>query len=86
MCVYYLCYSTDAGLSLVLFDLSQEELLNRLMVFGSAGTVDSLCHLNAWGRCSIPVHALQVITDTRVIINGISNDQYIFKNKCFAKI
>ncbi|XP_063053178.1 spatacsin isoform X2 [Engraulis encrasicolus] len=49
----------DAGLSLVLFDLSQEELLNRLMVFGSAGTVDSLCHLNAWGRCSIPVHALQ---------------------------
>ncbi|CAB1323585.1 unnamed protein product [Coregonus sp. 'balchen'] len=36
-----------------------EELLNRLMVFGSAGTVDSLCHLNEWGRCSIPIHALQ---------------------------
>ncbi|XP_016322777.1 spatacsin [Sinocyclocheilus anshuiensis] len=30
-----------------------------LMVFGTAGTVDSLCHLNAWGRCSIPIHALQ---------------------------
>ncbi|KAL2093283.1 hypothetical protein ACEWY4_010595 [Coilia grayii] len=49
----------ESGLSLVLFGVSQEELLNRLMVFGSAGTVDSLCHLNAWGRCSIPVHALQ---------------------------
>ncbi|KAL4622742.1 spatacsin isoform X1 [Arapaima gigas] len=49
----------DRGLSLVLFGISQEELLNRLMVFGSAGTVDSLCHLNAWDRCSIPIHALQ---------------------------
>ncbi|XP_018621263.2 spatacsin isoform X3 [Scleropages formosus] len=49
----------DGGLSLVLFSVSQEELLNRLMVFGSAGTVDSLCHLNAWDRCSIPIHALQ---------------------------
>ncbi|XP_042561282.1 spatacsin isoform X3 [Clupea harengus] len=49
----------DSGLSLVLFRVSQEELLNRLMIFGSAGTVDSLCHLNAWCRCSIPIHALQ---------------------------
>uniref|UniRef100_A0A8C7T6C1 SPG11 vesicle trafficking associated, spatacsin n=1 Tax=Oncorhynchus mykiss TaxID=8022 RepID=A0A8C7T6C1_ONCMY len=48
-----------SGLSLVLFAVSQEELLNRLMVFGSAGTVDSLCHLNEWGRCAIPIHALQ---------------------------
>ncbi|XP_072554574.1 spatacsin isoform X1 [Paramormyrops kingsleyae] len=49
----------DSGLSLLLFGVSQEELLNRLMVFGSAGTADSLCHLNAWDRCSIPIHALQ---------------------------
>lgn len=49
-----------SGLSAVLFRVTQEELLNRLMVFGTAGTVDSLCHLNAWGRCSIPIHALQV--------------------------
>uniref|UniRef100_A0A3B4CBV5 SPG11 vesicle trafficking associated, spatacsin n=1 Tax=Pygocentrus nattereri TaxID=42514 RepID=A0A3B4CBV5_PYGNA len=48
-----------SGLSLVLFTVSQEELLNRLMVFGSAGVADSLCHLNAWGRCSMPIHALQ---------------------------
>ncbi|XP_035250869.1 spatacsin isoform X1 [Anguilla anguilla] len=49
----------ESGLSLLLFAASQEELLNRLMVFGSAGTVDSLCHLNDWGRCSIPIHALE---------------------------
>ncbi|XP_076863202.1 spatacsin [Brachyhypopomus gauderio] len=48
-----------SGLSLVLFAVSQEELLNRLMVFGSAGMVDSLCHLNTWGRCSMPIQALQ---------------------------
>ncbi|XP_060770567.1 spatacsin isoform X2 [Neoarius graeffei] len=48
-----------SGMSLVLFTVSQEELLNRLMVFGSAGMVDSLCHLNAWGRCSMPIHSLQ---------------------------
>ncbi|XP_061077139.1 spatacsin isoform X2 [Conger conger] len=49
----------ESGLSLLLFAVSQEELLNRLMVFGTAGTVDSLCHLNDWGRCSIPIHALE---------------------------
>lgn len=48
-----------SGLSVVLFCVTQDELLNRLMVFGTAGTVDSLCHLNAWGRCSIPIRALQ---------------------------
>ncbi|XP_046889233.1 spatacsin isoform X4 [Hypomesus transpacificus] len=55
-----LCLMLKAsGLSLVLFCVSQEELLNRLMVFGSASTVDSLCHLNTWERCPIPLHALQ---------------------------
>ncbi|MBN3318750.1 SPTCS protein, partial [Atractosteus spatula] len=47
------------GLSLLLFGVTQEELLNRLMVYGSAGTVDSLCHLNGWSRCSIPIPALK---------------------------
>ncbi|CAL8360699.1 unnamed protein product [Lota lota] len=47
------------GLSQVMFDVDQQRLLGRLMVFGKAATVDALCHLNTWGRCSIPVHALQ---------------------------
>ncbi|XP_071070276.1 spatacsin isoform X3 [Dasypus novemcinctus] len=57
---------TENGLSLILFGLTQEEFLNRLMIHGSASTVDSLCHLNAWGRCSIPIHALEA---------GIENHQ-----------
>ncbi|XP_068595308.1 spatacsin [Brachionichthys hirsutus] len=47
------------GVSQVLFSVSQQDLLNRLMLFGNTATVDAVCHLNSWGRCSIPIHALQ---------------------------
>ncbi|XP_059916690.1 spatacsin isoform X3 [Gadus macrocephalus] len=50
---------SGGGLSQVMFDVDQQRLLSRLMVFGKAATVDALCHLNTWGRCSIPMHALQ---------------------------
>ncbi|XP_074091393.1 spatacsin isoform X2 [Macrotis lagotis] len=56
---------TENGLSLILFGLTQEEFLNRLMIHGSASTVDTLCHLNAWGRCSIPIHALEAGIENR---------------------
>uniref|UniRef100_A0A8C2YHM3 SPG11 vesicle trafficking associated, spatacsin n=1 Tax=Coturnix japonica TaxID=93934 RepID=A0A8C2YHM3_COTJA len=56
---------TERGLSLILFGLTQEEFLNRLMIYGSAGVVDSVCHLNGWGRCSIPVHALEAGLENR---------------------
>uniref|UniRef100_A0A8C9EUA4 SPG11 vesicle trafficking associated, spatacsin n=1 Tax=Pavo cristatus TaxID=9049 RepID=A0A8C9EUA4_PAVCR len=56
---------TERGLSLILFGLTQEEFLNRLMMYGSAGVVDSVCHLNGWGRCSIPVHALEAGLENR---------------------
>ncbi|GAB0194307.1 spatacsin [Grus japonensis] len=56
---------TEHGLSLVLFGLTQEEFLNRLMIYGSAGVVDSVCHLNGWERCSIPIHALEAGLENR---------------------
>ncbi|XP_036299435.1 spatacsin isoform X3 [Pipistrellus kuhlii] len=56
---------TENGLSLILFGLTQEEFLNRLMIHGSASTVDTLCHLNDWGRCSIPIHALEAGIENR---------------------
>uniref|UniRef100_A0A8D2B0G6 SPG11 vesicle trafficking associated, spatacsin n=1 Tax=Sciurus vulgaris TaxID=55149 RepID=A0A8D2B0G6_SCIVU len=56
---------TENGLSLIFFGLTQEEFLNRLMIHGSASTVDSLCHLNGWGRCSIPIHALEAGIENR---------------------
>ncbi|KAF3855403.1 hypothetical protein F7725_023458 [Dissostichus mawsoni] len=40
-------------------EAAPEDLLSRLMLFGSAATVDAVCHLNSWGRCSIPIHSLQ---------------------------
>ncbi|XP_054128500.1 spatacsin [Melozone crissalis] len=56
---------TERGLSLVLFGVTQEEFLTRLMMFGSAGVVDSLCRLNGWERCSIPIHALEAGLENR---------------------
>ncbi|NXL45992.1 SPTCS protein, partial [Podilymbus podiceps] len=56
---------TEHGLSLVLFGLTQDEFLNRLMIYGSAGVVDSVCHLNGWERCSIPIHALEAGLENR---------------------
>nr|XP_046249674.1 spatacsin isoform X2 [Scatophagus argus] len=47
------------GVFHVLFSVSQQDLLSRLMLFGNAATVDAVCHLNSWGRCSIPIHTLQ---------------------------
>ncbi|XP_061669465.1 spatacsin isoform X2 [Syngnathoides biaculeatus] len=47
------------GMFQVLFSVSQQDLLSSLMMFGSAATVDALCHLNNWGRCSIPIHSLK---------------------------
>ncbi|XP_019352478.2 spatacsin isoform X2 [Alligator mississippiensis] len=72
-CVYVDCSGeeqlclilTGHGLSLILFGLTQEEFLNRLIIYGSAGIVDSLCHLNGWGRCSIPIHALEAGLENR---------------------
>ncbi|XP_059495149.1 spatacsin isoform X2 [Stegostoma tigrinum] len=58
-------FLTDAGLTMVVFDFSQEDLLNRLMIYGKAGIVDSLCHLNHWNRCSIPIHALEAGIENR---------------------
>ncbi|XP_067827395.1 spatacsin [Heptranchias perlo] len=58
-------FLTDAGLSMVVFGFSQEDLLNRLMIYGKAGIVDSLCHLNHWNRCSIPIHALEAGIENR---------------------
>ncbi|NXL62868.1 SPTCS protein, partial [Chordeiles acutipennis] len=56
---------TEHGLSLVLFGLTQEEFLNRLMIYGSAGVVDSVCHLNGWERCPIPLHVLEAGLENR---------------------
>ncbi|XP_040198144.1 spatacsin [Rana temporaria] len=56
---------TDQGLSLVLFAVSQNEFLTRLMIHGSASTADTLCYLNNWGRCSVPIHTLEAGLENR---------------------
>ncbi|XP_054858575.1 spatacsin [Eublepharis macularius] len=68
---------SELGLSLILFGLTQEEFLNRLIIHGSASTVDSLCCLNGWGRCSIPIHALEAGLENR----QLDTVDFFLKNK-----
>ncbi|XP_042328622.1 spatacsin isoform X2 [Sceloporus undulatus] len=68
---------SESGLSLFLFGLTQEEFLNRLIIHGNAGTVDSLCRLNGWGRCSIPIHALEAGLENR----QLDTVNFFLKNK-----
>ncbi|XP_070619126.1 spatacsin isoform X2 [Erythrolamprus reginae] len=68
---------SDSGLFLFLFGFTQEEFLNRLIIYGSASTVDSLCRLNRWGRCSIPVHALEAGLENR----QLDTVDFFLKNK-----
>ncbi|XP_026565199.1 spatacsin [Pseudonaja textilis] len=68
---------SETGLFLFLFGFTQEEFLNRLIIYGSASTVDSLCRLNRWGRCSIPVHALEAGLENR----QLDTVDFFLKNK-----
>ncbi|CAH2274570.1 spatacsin isoform X2 [Pelobates cultripes] len=56
---------TGKGLSLVQFAASQDEFLSRLMIHGNASSADILCHLNNWGRCSVPIHTLEAGLENR---------------------
>uniref|UniRef100_A0A672YI18 SPG11 vesicle trafficking associated, spatacsin n=1 Tax=Sphaeramia orbicularis TaxID=375764 RepID=A0A672YI18_9TELE len=56
---YHQVEGEGTGIFQVLFSITQQDLLSKLMLFGSAATVDAVCHLNNWGRCSIPIHSLQ---------------------------
>ncbi|KAM8972333.1 spatacsin [Pelodytes ibericus] len=56
---------TDKGLSLVVFGASQDEFLTRLMIHGSASSADTLCYLNNWERCSVPIHTLEAGLENR---------------------
>ncbi|XP_066273752.1 spatacsin-like isoform X2 [Branchiostoma lanceolatum] len=51
---------TDITLSAVAWDAAQEELVNQLMLYAGASVAESLCHINHWDPCSIPIHTLEV--------------------------
>eukprot|EP00058_Branchiostoma_floridae_P024300 XP_002609790.1 hypothetical protein BRAFLDRAFT_78622 [Branchiostoma floridae] len=51
---------TDITLSAVAYDAAQEELVNQLMLYAGASVAESLCHINHWDPCSIPIHTLEV--------------------------
>ncbi|XP_072255220.1 spatacsin [Pyxicephalus adspersus] len=74
---------TDQGLSLVLFAVPQNEFLTRLMIHGNASTADTLCYLNNWGRCSVPIHTLEPDASLQQSVGILSG--YITKLRSFMR-
>ncbi|KAK3606037.1 hypothetical protein CHS0354_025081 [Potamilus streckersoni] len=50
---HLICLVTDSS-------LKQEEFVSELMVYSGASIADAVCHMNKWGRCSIPIHTLEI--------------------------
>ncbi|XP_070543106.1 spatacsin-like isoform X2 [Ptychodera flava] len=49
-----------SAIATVMFNEEQEAFVNKLMMYDSATVADSVCRVNRWDRCSIPIHALEV--------------------------
>ncbi|XP_064396222.1 spatacsin-like isoform X6 [Halichondria panicea] len=52
-------------LAVTTFDLSQEEFIAKVLMYGSASVAEELCHLNRWDKCSLPVNALETALELR---------------------
>ncbi|KAH3730075.1 spatacsin-like isoform X1 [Dreissena polymorpha] len=53
---------TQSHISTVFMDaaMNQEQFVSELMTYGGAALADAVCQLNAWGRCSLPMHTLEM--------------------------
>ncbi|XP_021345955.1 spatacsin-like isoform X2 [Mizuhopecten yessoensis] len=40
--------------------IGQEDFVSKMMVYAGASVADTLCHINKWGRCSIPIRTLEI--------------------------
>ncbi|XP_056021478.1 spatacsin-like isoform X6 [Ostrea edulis] len=53
---------TPTHLTCVIVDssLQQEDVVSKTMMYAGASIADSLCHINQWGRCSVPINTLDI--------------------------
>ncbi|XP_062566288.1 spatacsin-like [Saccostrea cucullata] len=53
---------TPTHLTCVIVDgsLQQEGIVSKTMMYAGASVADSLCHINRWGRCSVPINTLDI--------------------------
>jgi spatacsin len=56
---------SDTSLSLAAFTLSQEDFVAKVLIYGSAGVAEEVCHLNQWDQCSLPLNALETALQLR---------------------
>ncbi|KAL3867490.1 hypothetical protein ACJMK2_044692 [Sinanodonta woodiana] len=67
---HMICLVTDSS-------LKEEEFVSELMVYSGASVADVVCHLNKWGRCSIPIHTLEIGLKQR----QLDTVSFFFKSK-----
>ena len=44
----------------VCFDKKSAISVLQLMVYAGGTIADAVCHINKWGRCSLPIHTLEI--------------------------
>ena len=49
------------------------------MVYAGGTIADALCHINKWGRCSLPIHTLEIG------LNVSLNSLYVLKLMVYAE-
>ncbi|XP_052830059.1 spatacsin isoform X2 [Octopus bimaculoides] len=50
----------ETGIFAIVDELHQEEFVDKVMTYGGARFTDELCQMNHWGRCSLPLRALEL--------------------------
>lgn len=74
----------EGGLYAMVDGLLQEEFIDKVMIYGGARVTDELCQMNKWGRCSLPLRALELGLKYRqldTISVFLRTRQNIFSNK-----
>ncbi|CAC5394702.1 SPG11 [Mytilus coruscus] len=50
----------ETHLTCIIPCIEQEEFVSMMMAYAGASVADVLCHINKWGRCSLPLHTLEI--------------------------
>ncbi|XP_078373747.1 spatacsin-like isoform X3 [Oculina patagonica] len=78
---------TSKSLAVPAFDISQDQLVHKVIMYENAGLADSLCFVNQWDHCTIPIHALEVALKLRqldTVAFFLKNQDKAFTNRCTA--
>ncbi|XP_068741533.1 spatacsin-like isoform X2 [Montipora capricornis] len=80
---------TRKSLAVPAFDITQDQLVHKVIMYENAGLADALCFVNQWDHCTIPIHALEVALKLRqldTVAFFLKNQDKAFTNRCSAAL